>query len=125
MDSPDNRRNVARARTLRKSMSPQEVQVWVRLRDLKAQGFRFRRQVPLLGYILDFACFQCRLIIEIDGMQHGFEGQARSDKRRDAIFAEAGFLTLRFTNQDVAGNLDGIVETIFRDGQPRLPGATP
>ena len=123
MDSPHNRRSaVSRARSLRKAMTPQEVLVWLRLRELKAQGFRFRRQVPLRGYILDFACFQCRLIVEIDGLHHGFDGQARHDQRRDAIFADEGFLTLRFTNQAVANNLDGIIETVFRDGQPRLSG---
>jgi very-short-patch-repair endonuclease len=59
------------ARKLRKTMTPQEVKLWAHLRPLRDQGFKFRRQVPLRGYIVDFACFGARIIIEIDGSQHG------------------------------------------------------
>ena len=112
--------SVERARILRKTLTPQEVLVWIRLRELKAQGFRFRRQVPLKGYILDFACFRSRVIVEIDGFQHGFDENARKDKHRDEVFSAEGFLTLRFGNPEVSVNLDGIVETVFQHGEKRI-----
>ncbi len=108
-----------RARALRKTMTPQEVKLWVRLRQLKLQGFHFRRQAPLEGYILDFVCFKHRLIVEVDGGQHGFDAGLAHDARRDAHFAALGFLTLRFWNHDVDGNLDAIVETILSHAEPR------
>jgi very-short-patch-repair endonuclease len=102
-----------RARALRKTMTPQEVKLWVCLRRLRPQGFHFRRQAPLEGYILDFVCFKHRLIVEVDGGQHGFDAGLAHDALRDAHFAALGFLTLRFWNHDVDMNLDGVVETIF------------
>jgi very-short-patch-repair endonuclease len=112
--------SVERARELRKALTPYEVKVWVRLRELNTQGFRFRRQVPLKGIICDFLCYRSRLIIEIDGMQHGFDANARADAKRDAVLAEEGFLTLRFTNGEVHESLDGVIETIFLRGSERV-----
>jgi very-short-patch-repair endonuclease len=106
-----------RARTLRKTMTPQEVKLWVQLRQLRPQGLHFRRQAPLEGYILDFVCFQRRLSVEVDGSQHGEEAGLVHDAKRDAHFAALGFLTLRFWNSDIDRNLDGIVETIFSHAQ--------
>ena len=59
--------SVERAREFRKTMTRQEVRLWLQLRLLKAQGFHFRRQAPLLGYYPDFACIGARLILEVDG----------------------------------------------------------
>ncbi len=111
---------VRNARKLRKSMTRYEVKLWGRLRELNNQGLRFRRQVPLQGYICDFACFASRVIIEVDGLQHGFDAQSKRDTARDAALAEAGFLTLRFTNDDIWSNIDGVVETVFHKSQARL-----
>jgi len=99
-----------RARALRKAMTPQEVKLWVQLRQLRSQGFHFRRRAPLEGYILDFVCFKHRLIVEVDGNQHGEDAGLAHDARRDARLAEQGFL--RFWNHEVDANLDGVVETI-------------
>jgi very-short-patch-repair endonuclease len=96
------------------------VRLWLRLRELKPQGFRFRRQVPIERWIADFACFASRVIIEVDGMQHGFVHQAKQDTARDAALARADFLTLRFTNDEIWSNIDGVVETIFVKSQARL-----
>jgi very-short-patch-repair endonuclease len=117
---------VARARELRKTMTHQEVRLWLRLRALKPQGFRFRRQVRVERWIADFACFQNRLIVEVDGMQHGFEQGLIKDALRDQFLANQGFVTLRFTNDDVFSNIDGVVETIFLKGRAQsspLPGS--
>ncbi|GLI92838.1 endonuclease domain-containing protein [Methylocystis echinoides] len=105
--------SVARARALRKTMTPQEVKLWSMLRQLRPQGFHFRRQVPLEGYVLDFVCFKYRVIVEVDGSQHGEDDGLRHDARRDGMFAANGFRTLRFWNHEVDANLHGVVETIM------------
>ena len=71
----------AKARALRKSMTPHEVKLWVLLRQLRPQGFHFRRQAPLEGYILDFVCFRYRIIVEADGSQHGEDEGGRATRR--------------------------------------------
>ncbi|WP_330084606.1 endonuclease domain-containing protein [Methylocystis iwaonis] len=105
--------SVARARALRKTMTPQEVKLWVQLRKLRPEGFHFRRQAPLDGYVLDFVCFKYKMIIEVDGSQHGEDAGLRNDTRRDAHFGSQGFRTLRFWNPEVDSNLHGVVETIL------------
>ena len=107
------------ARRLRKSMTPQEVRLWVHLRALKAQGFHFRRQVPRAGYIVDFACLKSKLIIEIDGAQHAFDANAQRDAERDRHLTAAGFKILRFWNSDVNDDLESVVETIFAAAERR------
>jgi very-short-patch-repair endonuclease len=104
---------VARARALRQTMTRYEVKLWLRLRELKLQGFRFRRQVRLDRWVVDFACLSNRIVVEVDGMQHGFEAQRRSDIERDAHLSKAGFIVLRFSNSEVWENIDGVVATIF------------
>jgi very-short-patch-repair endonuclease len=101
------------ARHLRKNMTREEVKLWVQLRNFNKQGYHFRRQVPLDGYILDFAEFTQKLIIEVDGSQHSEpEGEAK-DKLRDAHFAAAGFSILRFWNNDVNTEMDGVIFKIM------------
>ncbi len=107
------------ARHLRKVMTPQEVKLWVHLRALKKQGFHFRRQVPREGFIVEFACLHSRVVIEIDGAQHGETANARRDAERDARLAAAGFKVLRFWNNEVNDNLDAVVETIYREAEAR------
>jgi very-short-patch-repair endonuclease len=95
-------------------LTPQEARLWLQLRGLRADGFHFRRQAPLLGFYLDFVCFKHRLVIEVDGSQHADGFQLDHDAMRDAMLRRAGFRTLRFWNSDVTSNLDGVVETIHR-----------
>jgi very-short-patch-repair endonuclease len=103
----------SRAKDLRQNMTPEEVKLWVQLRELNKQGFHFRRQAPVDGYILDFAEFTHRLIIEVDGSQHGMpEGEAR-DLRRDKHFNAAGFRVLRFWNIDINTAMDGVMVNIL------------
>ena len=102
-----------RARELLKSLTPQEARLWLRLRALRAQGFHVRRQAPFRGYYLDFVCFERRVVVEVDGSQHGQdEGRAR-DEVRDAVLQREGFRVLRFWNREVMENLDGVMQTIF------------
>jgi len=107
-------------------MTPQEVKLWSQLRHLNRTDHHFRRQAPVDGYILDFVDLGHRLIIEVDGSQHGIgTGQIR-DERRDRHFIEAGFRVLRFWNIDIDSALDGvmfkILETLRQDPHPRPSG---
>ena len=100
------------ARKLRKTMTPQEVRLWSRLRGLKGQGYHFRRQVPVEGFIVDFACYRSRLIIEVDGGQHAETGHAARDAERDAKLSAEGFRVLRVWNSDVNDDIDTVMEAI-------------
>jgi very-short-patch-repair endonuclease len=93
-------------------MTKQEVCLWWQLRQMRPAGFHFRRQAPMLGFYLDFVCFKHRLIIEVDGSQHGEDLQADHDAVRDTILRKAGFRTLRVWNSDVDSNLDGVMRAI-------------
>ena len=88
-----------RARDLRKNLTRQEARLWQQLRAMRADGFHFRRQAPLLGFYLDFVCFRHRLVIELDGSHHAEDIQADHDAMRDTILCRAGFRILRFWNQ--------------------------
>ncbi|MDE2445761.1 MAG: endonuclease domain-containing protein [Alphaproteobacteria bacterium] len=100
------------ARHLRKNMTPQEVALWCQLRHLNKQGFHFRRQSPLANYVVDFLERKRRLVIEIDGSQHGLEKGARSDRLRDMLLQEWGYRVLRFWNVDVDHAMDGVIDKI-------------
>jgi very-short-patch-repair endonuclease len=100
------------ARRLRKSMTRQEVILWGRLRELRALGYHFRRQSPIANYIVDFECRRRRLIVEIDGMQHGFDGHRERDAARDRALNELGYRVLRFGNPEIGQNAEGVLEAI-------------
>ena len=107
------------ARDLRKTMTPQEVKLWVHLRSWRTRGYRFRRQVPKGSAIVDFACLKHRVVVEVDGGQHNADEHARRDSARDTRLNKAGFRVLRFWNSDVDRNLAGVLETI--DAVPKEP----
>ena len=100
----------AQARALRKSQTDAEAILWSKLRNRQMAGRKFRRQVPLLGYVADFASLDAKLIIELDGGQHA--EQVEADERRTRALETAGFLVLRFWNSDVFTNLEAVLETI-------------
>jgi very-short-patch-repair endonuclease len=101
------------ARALRKRLTPQEVKLWVKLRELKPLGFHFRRQAPIGRYIVDFASFGSRVVIEIDGGQHGMPEAAQADRERDAFLRSQRFSVLRYWNTDIDENLQGVMESIL------------
>src|SRR5262249_3389630 len=90
------------------------VKLWVRLRELRARGFHFRRQSPIARYVVDFECRRARVVVEIDGNQHGFDEHRIRDERRDLALTALGYRVLRFTNQDVDRNIEGVLHTIHR-----------
>ncbi len=104
----------ARARAMRKAMTPPEARLWVGLKALRREGYHFRRQAPVRGYFLDFVCFSHRLILEVDGASHQADERAQKDRIRDAVFAQEGFRTLRFDNAMIRDNLGDVVEFVRR-----------
>ncbi|HHE76805.1 MAG TPA: endonuclease domain-containing protein [Candidatus Parcubacteria bacterium] len=102
------RKIVSRSRNLRKNQTPQEVILWSKLRNRGFKNLKFKRQHPLGKYIVDFVCLDKKLIIEIDGWQHKEEKQKRYDKERSSFLKSLGFKILRFWNNDINTNLDGV-----------------
>ena len=101
-----------RARQLRRDATPWEIKLWARLRRLKPLGLHFRRQVPIGPYIVDFACYSHRLIVELDGGQHAEDGHAVADARRDDWLKGQGFTVLRFWNNAVGEDADGVADAV-------------
>ena len=99
-----------RARRLRKSMTDAERALWRVLRDKQLEGRKFRRQYPIAGYVADFACIEAGLVIELDGGQHA--EQAAYDARRTEDLRMAGYRVIRFWNNEVLGNMDGVLEAL-------------
>jgi very-short-patch-repair endonuclease len=106
------------ARTLRRNPTDAEQRLWSRLRGRQLDGCRFRRQTPLGPYVVDFACLAARLVIEVDGGQHSW--RAEKDAARRSWLEVNGFHVLRFWNNEVLGNLEGVLETIRRTLQHRV-----
>ena len=102
---------------MRSNATDAERQLWYLLRAHRLHGLKFRRQVPIEGYIVDFVCFEARLIVEADGGQHA---ENASDAERDRRLATAGFLTLRFWNTDILQCPDIVAGEILRVARLRL-----
>ena len=107
------------ARRLRRDQTDAERVLWFRLRDRRLAGWKFRRQAPIDRYVVDFVCADARLIVELDGGQH--TERAEQDAARTAILQSMGYLVLRFWDNDVLANTDGVVETILNALQQRAP----
>ena len=103
----------ARAKAMRANMTPAESKLWKSLRQrLPLEGTHFRRQVRLARFIVDFCCLRAKLIIEVDGNQHGYDGHREEDARRSLAIEAEGFRVLRFSNADVLQEIDSVLETI-------------
>ena len=95
------------SRKLRKDSTPQEIILWSRLRNRGFNNLKFRRQYPISHYVVDFICFEKKIIIEIDGWHHKEENQERYDCERTKHFKELGFIVIRFWNDEINNNLKG------------------
>lgn len=128
-------RFTARARTLRTGQTDAERRLWSRLRNRQLLGFKFVRQEPVGPYVADFACREANVIVELDGSQHADSVQ---DVHRTAVLAQHGYKVIRFWNNEVLRNTDGVLRTIAetletapsatrfeRTGVPPAGGATP
>ncbi len=102
-----------RARDLRKHQTEAEKLLWSRMRNRQLGGFKFRRQHPVPPYILDFYNEEYKIAIELDGDTHGHEKQIKKDKERTTFLAKQGISVIRFWNNEVFQNLEGVLETIL------------
>jgi very-short-patch-repair endonuclease len=103
----------ASARRLRAKATPTEILLWKRLRRIETAGTHFRRQVPIGPYIADFACLAARLVIELDGSQHNIDANKVRDERRTRWLESEGYSVIRFWNNDLTGNMEGVLETVY------------
>jgi very-short-patch-repair endonuclease len=108
-----------RAREMRKEPSDAEHRLWLGLRDRRLDGLKFRRQLPIGDYIADFACQECRLIVEVDGNQHAFA--VEYDERRTAVLGAAGWRVLRIHAGDVLRNTDSVLRLILAEARKPSP----
>ena len=99
------------ARRLRKNPTEAEQRLWSRLRRRQLDGYFFRRQAPIGVFVVDFVRAERKLVIEVDGGQRA--RQIRRDAKRTAWLESQGYEVIRFWNNDVLGNTDGVVETIL------------
>jgi very-short-patch-repair endonuclease len=97
------------ARRLRVNQTDAETVLWNRIRNRQIDGHKFVRQEPIAGYVCDFVRRERRLVIEVDGGQHN---ESAADVVRDRRLAEEGYRVLRFWNNDVLGNIEGVLTTI-------------
>lgn len=98
------------ARELRNNSTDTERLLWRYLRNSQIEGIKFRRQQPIEAYIVDFVSFEKRLVIELDGGQHA-DNFEYDEQRSDCLRAN-GFVVLRFWNNEVIENIDGVLEVI-------------
>ncbi|RXT53572.1 endonuclease domain-containing protein [Bradyrhizobium betae] len=96
-------------RRLRTDQTDAETVLWNRIRNRRIDGHRFVRQEPIIGYICDFVCREKRIVIEVDGGQHH---ESAADAVRDERLSEKGYKVLRFWNNEVLGNIEGVLTVI-------------
>ena len=99
-------------RRLRSNMTGQETRLWSRLRARQLQGLKFRRQHGIGPYIVDFYCPEQSLVIEVDGDSHADADQIVKDQLRDRYFQSLGLRVIRYINDDILKNLDGVLEDL-------------
>ena len=110
MDKAYDRQPTLRSRELRTNATPAERALWQRIRNRQIDGVRFNRQVPIGPFICDFAARQAKLVIELDGGQHAVRTAA--DERRTDFLQGHGYRVLRFWNNDVLEQMDGVLTVI-------------
>ena len=110
MKRPPGNALLERARGMRREMTPQEAILWRQLRGRRFEGFKFRRQMWLYGFVADFACPEAKLVVEADGSQHADD--AEYDAARSAAFERMGWQTIRFWNNEITQDLDRVLLAI-------------
>ena len=115
---------ISRARRLRRDSTVPEQRLWAMLRGRRCRGLKFRRQQPMGPYVADFFCAAERLVIELDGRSH--EGQEILDAQRQEYLERQGLKVIRFTNDAVIADVEGVVEAIGKAcGHPGPPSPGP
>ena len=105
---------LARARELRRPLTPAEAKLWQRLRRKQLHGLKFRRQHPIFRFIADFCCNEHRLVVEVDGQHHAEPEQQAYDQARTVWLEQRGYRVIRFTNHEVQTNIGGVLQEIAR-----------
>lgn len=100
-----------RAKELRNNLTHTEMLLWGYLRT-RPSGFKFRRQHPIAHYIVDFFCYQLKLVIEVDGSIHNIEEVRLIDEEREKSLRSEGLAIIRFTNKEILYELDKVIDTI-------------
>ena len=103
------RKDIEKSRLLRRNSTPQEIILWSKLRSRRFASLKFRRQVAIARYVVDFICWEKKLIIEVDGWQHKTRNNKEYDKERTRILEKLGFKVIRFWNNDINKNLEGVL----------------
>ena len=111
-----------RAKLMRSSPTKAEHRLWQILRGRRFAGHKFKRQLPIDDYIVDFACLAARLIVETDGSQHL---ENPYDERRDSYLRSQGFRVLRFWNNDIFDHEEGVTQRISDALRSPLPNPSP
>ena len=107
----DNQNLIDKARQLRKTQTPWEDQLWYLLRNRRFKEYKFRRQYPIGNYIVDFICIKRKIVIELDGSGHL---QSKSyDAQRDNFLRGSGYQIIRFWNNELESNLEGVSNKIY------------
>jgi very-short-patch-repair endonuclease len=101
------------AKSLRKQTTDTEQLLWRHLRTKCFAGLKFRRQQPIGEHIIDFVCYKKKIIIELDGGQHTLPVEMQNDSRRDQWFEAQGYKGLRFWDNEVLTNTQGVLEVIW------------
>jgi len=101
-----------RARELRSASTDAERMLWQRLRNRQLKNAKFRRQYPMKPYVLDFFCIEAQLVIEVDGSGHAGQAKRKTDQMRTAFLESCGCRVLRFWNNEVLSNIDGVLTRI-------------
>ncbi|RWQ31856.1 MAG: endonuclease domain-containing protein [Mesorhizobium sp.] len=104
--------NRSNARKMRRAMTDAELKLWNEIRAHRLMGLAFRRQMPIAGYIVDFACPTKKLIVELDGSQHARAEASASDAARTTKLEALGWIILRFWNDDVIRDIDNVCQHI-------------
>jgi very-short-patch-repair endonuclease len=101
------------ARRLRQNATKAEILLWRRLKQLETRGTHFRRQMPIGNFVVDFACPAAYLIVEADGSQHGEDDGRRRDRTRTRSLESEGYRVIRFWNNEITQNIQGVMEAIY------------
>jgi len=102
------------ARNLRNNSTLEERRLWNLIKNKKINGLKFRRQFPIDKYVVDFVCIEIKLAIEIDGGQHNEPQNIQYDKYRTKFLNKLGYTVIRFWNNDIYKDIDGVIEEIKR-----------
>ena len=111
---------LSNARQLRRQQTDAEQKLWSAIRNRQLAGLKFRRQVPIGAYIVDFYCHECRLVLELDGSQH--LAQLEYDDIRTCFLQAQGIRVLRFWNNEILSNIEGVLQQIYTEEFPLPEG---